>query len=126
MKILELPELANIETMKRKDIVSILNEITACTLSEASFMRLNLAIRKGRTVKTLIKWLGYVDSYAEYPLTEYNDTEIGDRIGFVVTKSMSSGGYRMTQKYGEVVAICGKQAIVTNGPNLRRITLETE
>lgn len=125
MKILDLPELKNIETMQRKNIIRFLSAIIDKAPNDAARLRLNLAIRKGRTVKLLIKWLQICDKYQNYETVEHNGTEIGDVISYVAQKKIYSC-IQLSKKTGDVVAISSNQAIVTNGPKLERISLETE
>ena len=85
-----------------------------------------LAIRSGRTVKSLVKMLGRVDTLAKYDVSEYDGTEIGDKVQYVDTRQSGRGCYTMTSKTGTVWAISGKSAIVTHGSGLATLSLEKE
>ncbi len=126
MKILELPQLENIERMTRKEIVTLVSPLVESAPNEAAKLRLNLAIRSGRTVKSLIKMLGRVDYCDKYPESKYDDTEIGDRIAYVDTRQSGRGCFTMSRKEGTVWAIKGSDALVTCGANLKRVSLEKE
>lgn len=131
MKILELPQFENIERMSRKEIVALVKPLIEKAPNRAHELRLNLAIRSGRTVKSLVKMLGRVDTLAkydvsEYDVSEYDGTEIGDKVQYVDTRQSGRGCYTMTSKTGTVWAISGKSAIVTHGSGLATLSLEKE
>ena len=126
MKILELPQFENIERMSRKVIVALVKPLIEKAPNRAHELRLNLAIRSGRTVKSLVKMLGRVDTLAKYDVSEYDGTEIGDKVQYVDTRQSGRGCYTMTSKTGTVWAISGKSAIVTHGSGLATLSLEKE
>lgn len=126
MKILELPQFENIERMSRKEIVALVKPLIEKAPNRAHELRLNLAIRSGRTVKSLVKMLGRVDTLAKYDVSEYDGTEIGDKVQYVDTRQSGRGCYTMTSKTGTVWAISGKSAIVTHGSGLATLSLEKE
>ena len=126
MKILELPQFENIERMSRKEIVALVKPLIEIAPNRAHELRLNLAIRSGRTVKSLVKMLGRVDTLAKYDVSEYDGTEIGDKVQYVDTRQSGRGCYTMTSKTGTVWAISGKSAIVTHGSGLATLSLEKE
>lgn len=126
MKILELPQFENIERMTRKEIVALVKPLIEKAPNRAQELRLNLALRSGRTVKSLIKMLSRVGTLAHYDVCEYDGTGIGDKIQYVDTRQSGRGCYTVTSKVGTVWAISGKSAIVTCGANLTRVSLEKE
>lgn len=123
-KVLDLPELSEIDNMKRKDIVSVIRNNYVAP-NQATNTRLEIAFSKGRKVESLIKWLERVDKFVDYPTEECNGAKVGGEIGFVETKR-TRDGYSMTQKYGKVFGINGESAMVTNGGNLQRVSLKQQ
>lgn len=124
MKILELTQLENIDSMKRKDIVSAIRNHYVAP-NQASNTRLELALVKGRNVPKLIEWLERCDKFSEYDTQESNGVKLGDELGYVVTKR-TSGGYNMTQKYGRVFVIKDSKAMLCINGGLRSVSLEKE
>ena len=124
MKILELPQLENIDSMKRKDIVSAIREHYVAP-NQAANTRLEIAINRGRKVASLVEWLERADKFSECDTQESNGVKLGDELGYVETKR-TSGGYSMTQKYGRVFAIHGNKAMLCINGGLRSVSLEKE
>lgn len=124
MKILELPQLENVDSMKRKDIVSAVRNHYIAP-NQASNTRLELALEKGRNVPKLIEWLERCDKFSEYDTQESNGVKLGDELGYVETKR-TSGGYNMAQKYGRVFVIKGNTAMLCAHGGLKRIRLEKD
>lgn len=124
MKILELPQLENIDSMKRKDIVSAIRENYTAP-NQASNTRLEIALSKGRKVSSLVEWLERADKFSTYETQELNGVKLGDELGYVETKRTSCG-YSMTQKYGRVFAIHGNKAMLCIRGGLRSVSLEKE
>ncbi len=125
MKILELPQLENIDSMKRRDITMILSHVVEKLPSDACRTRLEIALAKGRNVPKLIEWLERCDKFSEYDTQESNGVKLGDELGYVETKR-TRGGYSMTQKYGRVFVIKGNVAMLCVRKGLKRIQLEKE
>lgn len=125
MKILELPQLENIDSMKRRDITMILSHVVEKLPSDACRTRLELALAKGRNVPKLIEWLERCDKFSEYDTQESNGVKLGDELGYVETKR-TSDGYNMTQKYGRVFVIKDSKAMLCINGGLRSVSLETE
>ena len=124
MKILELPQLENIDSMKRKDIISAIRDHYVAP-NQAANTRLEIAINRGRKVASLVEWLERADKFSDYDIQEFNDVKLGDELGYVVTKRTSCG-YSMTQKYGRVFAIHGHKAMLCIRGGLRSVSLEKE
>lgn len=121
MDILDMPQLADFDTMKRKDIVKIIGECYTSP-NDATAMRLEIALKKGRKVDSLKRWLRKVDQYAKWDKTEYGGTKIGDKFGFVKSR-YSRGGYHFSQHYGEVFAFGDNSAVVCDHGELTRFNL---
>lgn len=114
MKVLSIKALSNIKEMKRRDIVKVIADIYIPP-NYASKIRLELALKKGRNVKTLIKYLGFVDRYSHSDKTSNDKYAIGEKYPFVTCRG-GRNGYNFSQRYGEVWAISGKAtAIIYNG-----------
>lgn len=122
MKVLNLPELSNIETMKRRDIVAVINDKYVAP-NEASKSRLELVLKKGRTVKLLIKYLGYFDKFTHLDKSSNDKYSIGEQYPFVRTRR-SGSSYHFSQHYGEVFAISDKSAIIVFNGELMKMDEE--
>lgn len=87
--------------------------------------RIELA-NKQRMKKTKKKWIEFAERVKENfsELTEVDGKKIGDKIGFVKTKSMRNGCIEMSQRYGTLFAIGKKCLFVISNGKLERVSLE--
>lgn len=123
MKFLALPELTNMESMKRKDIITV---VSSLTLNEVLSARLQVVLDKGRNVKQLMNLLRKMDSLLKYTdMQTPNGHRIGDEVGYVETNSCR-GGWSMSQKYGRIVAISGTSALVWDRGDTHLVDLRSE
>lgn len=117
MKILNMPALVNITSMSLQEILTVVQtQYTAP--NEATHLRLLCVYNKVKRVKTLIRWLAWIDQFTDMTTTARDSIVIGDEINYV-----DRVGYNFTQRRGAVIVIHERTLIVVTAGKTVRVHL---